>query len=78
MDEDAVTLLDRAVAAAKEKGVSCTGWMAQRDEGGFVAWLYVTDETGRMLSLMGEVDAFPTFHQAAQWCLAVVEAHGEE
>lgn len=78
MEQDAVTMLDRAVAAANEKGVSCAGWMVQRDPGGFVAWLYVTDETGRMLSLMGEVEAYPTLEQAAQWCLAVVEAHGEE
>jgi len=78
MDDSAVSLLDQAVAAAVEKGVSCSGWMVQRDPGGFVAWLYVTDETGRMLSLMGEVDAYPTLYKAAEWCLSVVQAHGEE
>lgn len=75
---DATTILDKAVVTANTMGVSCTGWMVQRDEGGFVAWLYVTDETGRMLSLMGEVEAFPSLQQAAVWCLAVVEAYGEE
>ncbi|MFT4978003.1 MAG: hypothetical protein ACI8S6_003911 [Myxococcota bacterium] len=76
--DDPIKLLDNAVAAALAKGFSCSGWMVQRDGAGFVAWLYVTDEAGRMLSLMDEVDDFPTFYQAARWCLAVVEGHGEE
>ena len=75
---DATTMLDKAVVTAKAMGVSCTGWMAQRHAEGFVAWLYVTDETGRMLSLMGDVESFPSLLQAAAWYLAVVEAYGEE
>ena len=77
MAADAGAILDQAVAQAVALGVSCSGWMVQRDEGGVVAWLYVVDEDGQMLSLIDEVEAFPTLDQAAAWCLAVVESHAE-
>ena len=75
---DAASILDEAVAQARALGVNCSGWMAQRDDEGVVVWLYVSDESGAMLSLMDSVESFPSLLQAAQWCLAVVENHGEQ
>lgn len=75
---DAAKILDQAVLTVLEMGFACTGWMVQRDGQGFVAWLYVTDDEGRLLSLMQDVEVHPSVEQAAAWCLAVVQAHGEE
>ncbi|MEL6343199.1 MAG: hypothetical protein AAFV53_08680 [Myxococcota bacterium] len=75
---DPAETLDQAVITVREMGYSITGWMVQRDAQGFVAWLYVTDDEGRMLALMDEVEMFPTLQQAADWCLSVVQSHDEE
>ena len=75
---DPALILDEAVAKARALGVDCAGWMVQRDDEGVVAWLYVVDPEGMMLSLMDSVESFPSLLQAAQWCLAVVDSHAEE
>jgi hypothetical protein len=77
-DTSAEHILDEAVAAAQAMGVACMGWMVQRDPSGIVAWLYAADEDGRFVSLMDDVETFPTLLQAAHWCLAVVYDHARE
>ena len=78
LDDPAARVLDEAVEAARAMGIDCAGWMVQRDPTGIVAWLYATDEEGRFVSLMDDVETFPSLLQAAHWCLAVVYDHARE
>ena len=69
---DTTILLDEAVQFAVAAGLPCEGWMMQSAHDGYVAWLYVIDEVGTMVSLFEEVTAFPKASLAAQWCHAQV------
>ena len=70
MDQRHVETLDKAVATAIGLGVSCSGWVVQRDADGYAAWLYVESEDDDVHeSLLDPVEVHATLAEAAAWVL---------
>lgn len=67
-----IVLLDEAVQFARDLGLPAEGWTMQRDNDGYIAWLfYIEDDVQK--SLFPDVLTCQTPDEAADWCIKKVK-----